>query len=191
MTRPDTRSAILQAATDVVAEQGAEHASTRDIYALAGITAPTLYHHFGDKRGLMGAVVSKAFDDYLAEKSAHKPTGDPYVDVARGWDGHVAFAMKNPELYRLMFPLDGELPEAAIESRRLLREGFDQLGVQGHLREGISPELATRTVSAALHGITQMIVREPTNRSNSRVSRIVRDAVLDAVLRSGEVDSLR
>ena len=191
MGRPDTRSAILQAATDVVTEQGAGHASTREIYARAGITAPTLYHHFGDKQGLMAAVVSQAFDDYLAEKSAHKPTGDPYVDVARGWDGHVAFAKKCPELYRLMFPLDGDLPEAAIESRKLLREGFDQLGIHGHLRDGVSPELATRTVSAALHGITQMIVREPTNRSNSLVSRIVRDAVLDAVLRSGEVDSLR
>ena len=172
-------------------EQGAEHASTREIYARAGITAPTLYHHFGDKQGLMAAVVSQAFDDYLADKSAHKPTGDPYVDVARDWDGHVAFAKKHPEIYRLMFPLVGELPDAAIKSRGLLRKGFDQLGIQGHLREGISPELATRTVSAALHGIAQMIVREPINRSNSLVSRLVRDAVLDAVLRSGEVDSLR
>ena len=165
-----------------MAERGVEHASTREIYACAGITAPTLYHHFGDKRGLMAAVVSKAFDDYLAEKAAYEPTGDPYVKVARGWDGHVAFAKNNPELYRLMFPIDGDLPEAAVESRRLLRQGFDQLALEGHLRDGVTPELATRTLSAALHGITQMIIREPTNRRNSRVSRMVRDAVLDALL---------
>ena len=174
---------MLDAAAAVLAERGIEGASTREIYTRAGVKAPTLYHHFGDKRGLMDAVVTDAFERYRAEKRRLRPTGDPVVDLRRGWDAHVAFARANPVVYQLMFPAGGDPPEAARESRRLLRDGFEQLAAAGSLREGITPELATRSLSAALHGVTAAICREPTNRGNSRLSATVRDALVAALLR--------
>jgi AcrR family transcriptional regulator len=186
MVQTDTRRSLLDAAAAVLAERGVDGASTREIYNRAGVKAPTLYHHFGDKRGLTDAVVTDAFERYLAEKRRLRPTGDPFVDLRRGWDAHVTFARANPVIYQLMFPAGGPPPEAARESRRLLREGFDRLATDGALPDGVTPELATRSLSAALHGVTAAICREPANRGNVRLSATVRDAMVAALLQRGD-----
>ena len=183
MVQRDTRRALLDAAAAVLAERGIHGASTREIYTRAGVRAPTLYHHFGDKRGLLDAVVAETFERYLAGKRSLRPSGDPVVDLRRGWDAHVAFAGANPAVYQLMFP-SGSVPSAAaLESLRLLGAGFEQLASAGALREGVTPQLATRSLSAALHGVTAAICREPTNRGNARLSVTVRDAIIGALLR--------
>ena len=180
---------MLDAAAAVLAERGIDGASTREIYKRAGVKAPTLYHHFGDKRGLMDAVVSDAFDRYLAEKRALRPTGDPSVDLRRGWDAHVSFARANPAVYRLMSPPgQGRPAAAAAESRSLLRAAFDRLAADGALRPGVTADLATQALSAALHGVTAAITREPTNRSNALLSRTLRNAVIDALLTPADLD---
>src|SRR3954466_1033869 len=79
---------------------------------------PPLYHHFGDKRGLMDSVVTDAFERYLAEKRRLRPTGDPFVDLRRGWDAHVAFARANPVIYQLTFPVCGPPPDRLVDAGR-------------------------------------------------------------------------
>jgi AcrR family transcriptional regulator len=183
MVQRDTRRALLDAAAAVVSERGVEGASTREIYARAGVKAPTLYHHFGDKEGLMHGVVSDAFERYLAQKRALRLTGDPFDDLRRGWDAHVAFAQANPGLYQLMWPAGaGRLPAAAAQSIAMLRERFDQIAAEGLLRPGVGPGQATRTLAAALHGAASAIAREPANRGNAKLSETLRDASIDALL---------
>jgi AcrR family transcriptional regulator len=177
------RRAILDAAAAVLAERGVDGASTRAIYARAGVKAPTLYHHFGDKTALLDAAVSDAFDRYLARKRAVRPSGDAVVDLRRGWDAHVAFARANPALYQLMWPaVRSRLPAAEAESAAMLRDGFERLAATGVLRPGVTPEHAARTLSAALHGVTAAITRDPRHRGNGRLSATVRDAVIAALL---------
>jgi len=183
MVYSDTRKALLNAAAAVIATRGVDGTSTREIYRRAGVTAPTLYHHFGDKRGLLDAVVADAFERYLAEKRKFQPTGDPYTDMRRGWDAHVAFARSNPAIYRLMFPSgSGVSVAAAAESLTLLRDGFERLAADGWLRPGVTPELATRALSAALHGVTAAITRQPAHRGNARLSMVVRDSLIETLL---------
>ncbi|HSZ42974.1 MAG TPA: TetR/AcrR family transcriptional regulator [Trebonia sp.] len=179
----DTRRALIDAAAEVIGRRGVEGASTREIYQLAGVTAPTLYHHFGDKQGLLDAVVTDAFERYLATKRALPHSGDPAADARRGWDTHVAFAQANPELYQLMWPLgQAALPAAAAESAGELEEAFTELGNLGYLRPGMTPRHAARTVSSALRGVTAAIIREPDDPGNQALSATVRDAVIDALL---------
>jgi AcrR family transcriptional regulator len=184
MVHRDTRQALIDAAAYVIARRGVEAASTREIYALAGVKAPTLYHHFGDKQGLLDAVVTDAFERYLAAKRALPPTGgDAATAIRQGWDLHVSFALGNPALYRLMWPQgQADLPPAAAESGRSLREGFAKLERRGALRPGITPRDAARTVSAALSGVTAAITRDPGDPGNERLSVMVRDAVIGALL---------
>ena len=51
----DSRLAILAATETLLLEHGAEGVSIRRVSKLSGFSAPTIYHHFGDKRGLIGA----------------------------------------------------------------------------------------------------------------------------------------
>jgi AcrR family transcriptional regulator len=183
MVHRDTRQALIDAAADVIARRGVEAAATREIYALAGVKAPTLYHHFGDKQGLLDAVVTDAFERYLAAKRALPPSGDAAGAIRQGWDLHVSFALGNPALYRLMWPQgQANLPPAAAESARSLRDGFARLESQGALRPGITPRDATRTLSAALSGVTAAITRDPGDPGNELLSATVRDAVIGALL---------
>ena len=183
MVQRNTRRALVDAAAEIIARRGVEAASTREIYARAGVKAPTLYHHFGDKQGLLDAVVTDAFERYLAAKRALPAAGDAAAAIRQGWDLHVSFARGNPSLYRLMWPAgQADLPAAAAQSARELQAGFARLAERGALRPGVTPRHAARALSAALSGVTAAITRDPADPGNDVLSATVRDAVIDALV---------
>ena len=183
MVQRNARQALIDAAVDVIARRGVEAVTTREIYLRAGVKAPTLYHHFGDKQGLLDAVVTDAFERYLARKRELPRTGEPAASIRQGWDTHVEFARANPSLYLLMWPAGRtDLPAAAAESARELRAGFARLESRGALRPGITPQHAARVLSAALSGVTAAITRDPADPGNDSLSATVRDAVIGALL---------
>ena len=75
-----------------------------------------------------------------------------------------------------------DLPAAATESARALREGFARLESRGALRPGVTPARAARVLSAALSGVTAAITRDPEDPGNDSLSATVRDAVIGALL---------
>ena len=52
-----TRRTILDAAAGLLASAGEEGLSIRELCRIAGVTPPTIYHHFGDKAALVDRVV--------------------------------------------------------------------------------------------------------------------------------------
>lgn len=66
----DTRETLLTAALKVLEEEGEAQFSTRAVCAIANVTAPTLYHHFGKADGLLGAAIAEAFRQFLESKKA-------------------------------------------------------------------------------------------------------------------------
>ena len=97
------KARLLRAAAELLATSGGSAVSTRQITQLAGVTAPTLYHHFGDKEGLFDAVVAAGFEEYVAGERDFAPSGQPLEDIRRLWDNHVQFGLNQPELYLVMF----------------------------------------------------------------------------------------
>ncbi|KRG62189.1 TetR family transcriptional regulator [Stenotrophomonas humi] len=55
----ETRASLLSTARRVFSEHGYAATSMDDLTAQAGLTRGALYHHFGDKRGLLAAVVDQ------------------------------------------------------------------------------------------------------------------------------------
>lgn len=62
-----TRSRLLEAAQRHFAAEGFEAAGVAAILASAGVHAPTLYYHFGDKEGLYSAACTACLADLGAE----------------------------------------------------------------------------------------------------------------------------
>ena len=60
-----TRERIVEAAAALLAQGGREAVSTRAVSAAAGVQAPTIYRIFGDKQGLLDAVASRGFAEYV------------------------------------------------------------------------------------------------------------------------------
>ena len=55
----DTRARLIASARHAFATQGYANTSMDDFTARAGLTRGALYHHFGDKKGLLAAVVAQ------------------------------------------------------------------------------------------------------------------------------------
>jgi AcrR family transcriptional regulator len=174
----DTRERILDAAARLLAESGGAPVSTRAVCAAAGIGAPTLYHHFGDKEGLLDAVVAHGFERYLAEKRAAASTGDPVEDVRRGWDAHVAYGREYPAFYALMYGTRRR-GDAADEAYRHLTDMLAKVARAGRLRVPVAT--AARMIGAACVGVTLSLISGDGDGDDPEVSPRTREAVLAAV----------
>ncbi|MGA5048572.1 TetR/AcrR family transcriptional regulator [Streptomyces arboris] len=176
-----TRTRILQVAARLVGDSPDGDISTRAVCEAAQVGAPALYRHFGDKEGLLSAVVDHGFEQYLATKREREASADPVEDLRRGWDSHVEFAVRNPNLYRLMnSPAMRTPPAAALESHRILTRDLERAAAQGRIR--VAPELAAQMVMSANVGVALMLVARPATFDDPGLSRRVRDAVHASIL---------
>ncbi|MFC7381165.1 TetR/AcrR family transcriptional regulator [Sphaerisporangium rhizosphaerae] len=178
---PSTRERILRAAADLLTQGGREAVSTRAVGAAAGVQAPTLYRLFGDKDGLLAAVASYGFEEYLSAKRAQGRSGDPVADLRRGWDLHVDFGLSRPAFYVLMYgdARPGAGSPAARESERILAGLIGRIAAAGRLR--LPVDRAARMVHAASVGVTLALIATDPGARDPELSTLSREAVLSAI----------
>ena len=178
----DARERLLAAAFEIATRDGVDAVSTRAVCTAAGVQAPSPYHHFGDRSGLIRAVADAAFEEYFHRKDTATPVDDtdPRARVVAGRDAPIAFALAYPGLYPARYPTSGPLPSQVERSGALLRAGFDELEQTGALRPGITAALATNALRAALRGVAH--VANPDNGDNDATSAVVRDALIHALV---------
>ncbi|CNG08618.1 TetR family transcriptional regulator [Mycobacterium tuberculosis] len=175
----DTRDRIVRAAAKLITEADGEPVSTRAVCAAAGVGAPTLYHHFGDKRGLFDAVAAYGFEQYLESKRAQPPTGDPVDDLRQGWDLHVEFGRTHPAFYTLMYGTT-RTPPVAEEAHRILTGLVEAVARAGRL--GVSVPTAVRMIHAAGVGVVLALI---SGGDDEELSVRTREAVLAAITVAG------
>lgn len=169
----ETTEKLLDASSD-------RDVSTRAVCEAVGVGAPVLYRLFGDKNGLLRAVVDHGFERYLAEKRAAPASSNAVQDLREGWDGHIAFALAHPAVYRLMFsPAFATQPRAAAEALELVGSVLERCAAEGRL--AIRPELAAQAVLSANIGVALNLVTQPTAYDDPGLSDRVRDAVIERV----------
>jgi AcrR family transcriptional regulator len=175
------RERIVRAATELLERGGRDAVTTRAVSAAAGVQAPTIYRQFGDMRGLLDAVASHGFAEYLERKTNRERSADPVEDLKWGWDLHVDFGVRNPAIYTLMYgdPSPGHEPPAATRAAEILHGLVTRVAEAGRLR--VSVDRAARMIHAAGSGITlTLIAQKPANRDPG-LSQLTRDTVLAAI----------
>jgi AcrR family transcriptional regulator len=177
----DTRQEILDVTATLLEHTGAQEVSIRDVCQAAGITAPTVYHHFGDKKALLEAVAEEGFRRYLSAKRRRGPATDPLADLHDGWANHIGFGLEHPAFYRLMYgtPNAEERPPAR-ESRRLLVGILVRLAEAGRLR--LPPEQAATLIHTGAVGTVLSLLSAPDTERTEGLADRMRDAVFSAVL---------
>jgi AcrR family transcriptional regulator len=179
-SREETRLRVVLAAASLVARGGREALTTRSVAAAANVQAPTIYRLFGDKDGLIDAVVMHGYRTFLEEKAARRPGPDPVEDLRRGWDLHVAFGLSNPALYVLMYgnPRPGSMPAVIAASRQILAEHVRRVAAAGRLR--VPEEQATELIHAAGSGTVFSLLATDKDRRDPHLSALAREAVIAA-----------
>jgi AcrR family transcriptional regulator len=185
---PTPKTRLLRAAAALLAESNGEPVSTRQITQAARVTAPTLYHHFGDKEGLFDAVVAEGFSEYLDAERSLPTSGQPVEDLRMHWDNHVQFGLDHPHLYLVMF---GNIrpehrPSMVASAEAFLEEVLARAAAAARLV--VSPREAARSMLAANIGVTLMLIAEPVAKRNLELSAMTREAVISAVATDSEAD---
>lgn len=134
-----TYDMLLNAALKLLEEKGEAQFTTRNVCAIANITAPSLYHHFGSVDGLLSAAIEQAFSQFLASKQAAVQSDDPATALREGWDDYVRFAAARPRLYAAMMSrvLDGAEIPAASQAYSLLLSRISAIAMQNRLAPSV------------------------------------------------------
>ncbi len=174
-----TRDRLLMAAGQLLHEAGDGPVSTRAICERAGVQAPTLYHHFGSKQGLLDAVVNYGFTQYVQPP---EPGGDPVERIRAGWDRHVEYGLEHPAFYVLLYgQIEPGVPcNLTSSAEAMLLELFTPLARDGRLR--VEAAEAARQFAAANSGVTLSLIAQPEDRRDLTMSAQVRESVLAGLL---------
>jgi AcrR family transcriptional regulator len=179
--KEETRDRLLRATAELLSESG-DPPSTRAICERAGVTAPTLYHHFGNKQALIDAVIGYGLTQY--------PTGpagddDPIAAVRAGWDAHVRYGLANPSFYVLVHGrIRAGVPAAVTgPARPALESLFAEAARRGLLRVPVA-DAAARVLAANI-GVTLSLIGQPEDARDPLLSGTVREAILESIMAGG------
>jgi AcrR family transcriptional regulator len=172
------KTRILEAASELLARSADADISTRAVGEAAGVTAPTLYHHFGDKDGLLAAVVDFGWAAFLESKRTTAAVVHEHVadDIRAGWDNHLEFARENPNFYKLMW---SPAVSANSEAFQMLYDRLELGASRGQLR--VSVETGTRMVMSAVTGAALSLISQPDLFGDPTFTTSLREAVIAGV----------
>jgi len=157
-----SRERILAAATELFATRGYAGAGVDRLAERSGIAKTAIYYHFGNKEGLLAAVLERTATEWIeAIQQAARHAGDPAARLDRALVGMRAMLEERPWIYKLFQILTLEVAEEKPEIRETLQgiirrarsaitEGIrEALGVDLPDAEGVAGLLL-----AALDGIS-------------------------------------
>jgi AcrR family transcriptional regulator len=190
-----TQEDLIHAALTVLEQQGTAQFSTREVCAMAKVTAPTLYHHFGNADGLLSAAVEEAFRQFLVAKRPGPDTPDPETALRQGWDDYVQFAADRPRVYAAMMAriFQGVEIPAARQAYALLEEQISAVETAGRLR--LPPEQAAQLAwssvnSAALLYVTAGLPVSPYQGApDPALVELLRERALQIICTPGPLSS--
>ncbi|MBO4254229.1 TetR/AcrR family transcriptional regulator [Streptomyces griseorubiginosus] len=156
------RAALLDSALEVLSESGVAGFSMREAARRAGVSQSAPKHHFGDARGLLGALATRAYRQLCERLEAVDVVGrDVGERVAALAAEYVAFARDNRPLFDLMWRMtqfdfnDPDLVEQKHRALRALDRGLR--GQDAQRPDSANPALVpSYAVWSLVHGYTSL-----------------------------------
>ncbi|TJV53635.1 MAG: TetR/AcrR family transcriptional regulator [Mesorhizobium sp.] len=170
----ETRAKLIAAARHAFGTIGYTEASMDDFTASAGLTRGALYHHFGDKKGLLQAVIAE-IDREMAVRvngvASRAPTRwQCFVDECTTY---IEMALE-PEIQRIMFrdgpavlgdPAQWQNANACVAS---MTGHLTALQEEGIVVRDLDPETAARLINGASSQASQRIANSKDPEATSK-----------------------
>lgn len=100
---PQVPTALVEAAAQLLAEQGPAALSARRLATAVGSSTTAVYTHFGSMNDLVRAMAREGFARLHQRMTAVSMTDDPVADVVTLGCAYRSNARDNPHLYAVMF----------------------------------------------------------------------------------------
>jgi AcrR family transcriptional regulator len=154
---PEVRTALIEAAARLLAEDGPGALTTRRLAAEVGTSTMAVYTYFKGMDELRHAVRLEGFDR-LAAFLEDVPVGDdPLGELVDLGGAYFTNAITNPHLYRFMFmekPIDDD-PEVGIGTFERLVAGVDR-AVKAKVLDPGDPWDLAQQLWASTHGVVTL-----------------------------------
>lgn len=175
---------LLQAAAELIAEQGYSHTTLVAIGDRAGYSHGLVTQRFGSKDGLLHALMQRLINDWAAVQLG--PTLDPQSSL----DGVTLMLAeirdsvnRDPSMVRALYALMFEaihIPalhdDMVLLHERLRRRVADAISgaiSQRHVRADVDPEAFARLVVSALRGASYQWLLDPNFRFHDTVTDMI------------------
>ncbi|MCB9594293.1 MAG: TetR/AcrR family transcriptional regulator [Sandaracinaceae bacterium] len=187
-----TKAALIEAGIEMFGERGYRATSLKTVAERASITHGVIPFHFGNKEGLLLAVVEACFERFYASVLA------PLIDRDRDYgvgdlrailDAQVRFSDEHPEVSRVFQVLMAEAIGPSPELRPHYRAFQDRTHALGcaWVREGIERGVlrADLDVDGTVHAILSFLTGVRTHHLLAGLDRRAAHASMLAILEAG------
>ena len=137
-----SRERILEAATELFAQQGYAGTGVDQLAARSGIAKTAIYYHFGNKAGLLAAALARASSTWIEGiAQASREGGDWPSRLDRALAGMRSLLEEKPWIFKLMQILALEVADEQPEIREILQSIIRQALPDNSM---VSPSTAER-----------------------------------------------
>jgi AcrR family transcriptional regulator len=162
----DLRRALIEAALQLIAAEGARALTLREVARRAGVTHAAPYRHFPSKDALLAAVAEEGFrglHNAMLERM-ERAGADLRNRFLESGVGYVLFAVQHPAHFRVMFgselPASASYPELAAVGHAafaVLTDAIAACQQAGLVRADPVPELALAAWTQ-VHGLAMLLI---------------------------------
>ncbi len=194
-----TRVALIETGVLTFAEVGYHAARLDDVAEPAGVTRGAVYHHFGDKQGLLKAIVDRfigAFDQSVdgavTSAGGYEPIDRVLERLIVGplarveSDRHAAAFF---ELVMLRAPGVSELDAVRMHRRQMVTGRIETLAAalgegarEGRIREDIEPDAIARHIASVHYGLLATWIEFGRTYSLVDAGRVAARLLADAIV---------
>lgn len=155
---------ILKAALVLFATQGYASTSTSKVAKEAGVSEGLIFRHFGNKEGLLHAIMEMANEAMQAKMGAIAMISKPKEMLSKLFDMLFSIPEPEQELWKLMYALKWQMDNydsSKTEPLKLvLNNAFQKLGYD-------DPEAESELVLMIMDGVaTTSLLHPPSNKEN-------------------------
>jgi AcrR family transcriptional regulator len=156
----------------------------RKLATRCGYTAPTIYHYFGDKVGLLDTLLALRLAELVAELRAVPVSSDLAANMRELAIAFVRWGLANSTHYQLLTtaraPESDPLPSGE-EARELLAHPITELALRGHLLTDL--ETGRQALWALLHGLISLQRTRPDVEWSGALTESAIDAMIHGLVK--------
>jgi AcrR family transcriptional regulator len=165
-TRPtaNLRDACVEAAHEVIAEQGIEKLSLRDVARKLNVSHQAPYRHYPSRDHLLAEVIRRCFRRFTEALNARAPGPTPIDDMHALGASYLGYALAHPLEYRLMFGTPWpdvhthpDIVQDARHSFNVLRTALAPLYGAEHAGDSRRVDADALFVWSSMHGLATIL----------------------------------
>jgi AcrR family transcriptional regulator len=174
----DLRTAVLDAARQLLVREGYRDLSMRDVAGAVGCSVSSIYLYFANKDELVHTLVDEGFDrwyrrmrEIVDAEDAGTAAGTPAARLEAVCRAYVDFGLANREFYEIMYMFHSD--RMARYPKELFRRARRNIDLMAELVEAYAPENAPTAADArvlatalwaTLHGVVSTIISDRLDR---------------------------